>query len=69
MTRKTVTGILLASVSIGLSVALVVALLQVFDSNHQTPWPVQLQRIGAVTLWVSVLAAALLIFTRSRRTR
>jgi hypothetical protein len=69
VTRKVVTGIMLASVSIGLSVALVVALLQVFDSNHQTPWPVQLQRLGAVTLWISVLAAALLIFARVRGAR
>jgi len=68
VTRKAVTGIILASVSIGLSVALVVALLQVFDSNHRTPWLVELQRIGAVTLWVSVLAA-LLLFAGVRRTR
>jgi hypothetical protein len=57
---------MLVSVSIGLSFALVIALLQMFDSNHQTPWPVQLRQIGALTLWMFVFAAVS-IFARALR--
>jgi len=61
--------IALVSVSGGLSVALVVGLLKVVDSNHQEPPSVVIGRMAATAIWVSVALAVWITYKARHRKR
>ena len=58
-----------ASLTVGLSVALGVTILLLVDSNHSEPVGSYVERIGAVVLWVSLLALAWLLARAHLRRR
>jgi hypothetical protein len=61
---RSIIGTLVGAVSTGFSVAFVVALLQLVDSNHQKPFSLVLTQIGATFFWVTVIAAVWLFWRR-----